>query len=319
MNCRTVQDYLSSYFDHDVPRQTRLVLDQHLVSCPKCCHELAQLHTLTAWVRDFPLIEPSPMFLQQVCQQVERLPQRSKLPFFRRLAGALPLQLVAAMVVVVSAALVWQMRPHVRQGQVQESYPPAHSEPWLSHERSMAPVLDAPPIEPAFEESLPIPAPLVQAAPRWAGLMLHEEVVRVGREFPGMPRLTGMPAGGGTGEVTFFPSLTLRAADPAQATQQIWELVPRTGGELLQSQGMVTPADRTSRGIVRLTVSIKADHYPMFLETIRQLSGITVTEERMAIIGRELPQASAGALWRVGHSQVAKTPQLILVMTILRR
>jgi hypothetical protein len=37
------------------------------------------------------------------------------------------------------------------------------------------------------------------------------------------------------------------------------------------------------------------------------------------MIGRELPQPSAGALWRVGHSPVAKTPQLILVMTILRR
>ena len=319
MNCRTVQDYLSSYFDYDVPRQTRLVLDQHLASCPRCCYELAQFHTLTAWVRDFPLIEPSPMFLQQVREQVERLPHRSKLPFFRRLAGALPLQVAAAMVVVVSAALVWQMRPHVQQGQVQEVHPPAHSEPWLSHERSMAPVLDAPPIEPAFEESLPIPAPLVQAAPRWAGLMLHEEVVRVGREFPGIPRLTGMPAGGGPVRSHSSRASHCEQPTPLRPPNRFWELVPRTGGELLQSQGMVTPADRTSRGIVRLTVSIKADHYPMFLEAIRQLSGITVTEERMAIIGRELPQASAGALWRVGHSQVAKTPQLILVMTILRR
>jgi hypothetical protein len=319
MDCRTVHDHLSSYFDHDVPHRMRVVLDQHLESCPRCGHELAQLHTLTAWVRDFPLIEPPPMFLQQVREQVDRFPHRSKLPFFRRLAGAIPLQVAAAMVVVVSTALVWQMRPHVQQGQVQEVRPPAQSEPWLSHERSVAPVLDAPLIEPAFEESLPTPALLVQAAPRWAGLMVQEEVVRVGREFPGMPYLVGMPAGGGTGEAAFLPSLTLRAADPAHAAQQIWELIPRTGGELLQSQGMVTPADRTSRGMVRLTFSITADRYPAFLEAIRQLSGTTVTEERMAIIGRELPQASSGSLWGVRHLQAAKTPQLILVMTILPR
>jgi len=319
MDCQTVHDHLSIYLDHGVPLRTRLVLDQHLESCPECCHELARLHTITAWVRDFPLIEPSPMFLQHVREQVERLPHRSKLSFFRRLAGALPLQVAAALVVVVSAALVWQMTTHVQRGQVQEANPPAHIEPWLSREHSVAPMLDAPSFEPAIEEFLPTPAPLVQAPPRWAGFMVQEEVVRVGREFPAMPRLTGMPAGGRLSEVTFFPSLMLRAADPVQAAQQIWELVPRTGGELRQSQGMITPADRTSRGVVRLTLSITADHYQTFLEAIRQLSGTTVTEERMAIIGRELPQVSSGSLWRVEHSQVAKTPELPLVITILRR
>jgi hypothetical protein len=149
--------------------------------------------------------------------------------------------------------------------------------------------------------------------------MVQEEVVRVGREFPAMPRFAGMPAGGRPGEVTLFPSLTLRAADPVQTAQQIWELVPRTGGELLQSQGMLTPADRTSRGVVRLALTITADRYQPFLEAIRQLSGTSVTEERMAIISRELPQASSGSLWRIEHAQGAKTPQMTLVITILRR
>jgi Putative zinc-finger len=319
MDCQTVHDHLSIYLDHAVPLQMRLVLDQHLESCPQCCHELARLHTITTWVRDFPPIEPSPMFLQHVREQVERLPDRFKLSFFRRLVGALPLQVAAALVVIVSAALVWQMTPTVQQGQVQEANPPAHIEPWLSRERSGAPMLDAPSFEPAIEEFLPTPAPLVQAPSRWAGFMVQEEVVRVGRDFPAMPRLTSMPAGGRISEGTFFPSLTLRAADPVQAAQQIWELVPWTGGELLQSQGMITPADRTSRGVVTLTLSVTADHYQTFLEAIRQLSGTTVTEERMAIIGRELPQASSGSLWRVKHSQVAKTPEMTLVITILRR
>jgi hypothetical protein len=318
MDCQTVHDHLSSYVDHDVPQAIRMALDQHLEACPKCCREFTQLHMISAWVRDFPLIEPSPMFLQQVRDQVGRLPHRPKLGFFRRLAGALPLQ-VAAAIAVVSAALVWQMAPHVQQGQIQEVPPPAYREPWLSRERSVAPVLDAPLLEPAIDEPLPTPAPLVQVLPRWAGAVVQEDVVRVGHESSGMPRLAGITAGGWSGGASYLPSLTLRAVDPMQAAQQIWELVPQLGGELLQAQGMVTPADQTSPGVVRLTLSITADRYPMFLEAIRQLPGTTVSEERTAMIGRELPQASAGFLRQVDRTQVAKPSPMTLVMSILRR
>jgi Domain of unknown function (DUF4349) len=131
--------------------------------------------------------------------------------------------------------------------------------------------------------------------------------------------LAGMPAETRGGEVAFSPRLMLRAPDPVQAAQQIWELVPRTGGALLQSQGMITSADRTSRRSVELTISITADRYQMLLDALRQLAGTTVTEERMAIIGRELPLASSGSLWRVEHSQRAKTSQMTLVIAILPR
>ncbi len=141
MDCRTVHDHLSTYLDHDVPLHMRLVLDQHFESCPQCCQELAQLHTVSTWVRDFPRVEPSPMFLQHVRDQVERLPHRSKLPLFRRLAGALPLQVAAALVVVVSTTLVWQMTPHVQQGHAPEVNPPAHIAPWLSREHRGPPPL----------------------------------------------------------------------------------------------------------------------------------------------------------------------------------
>src|SRR5262245_3156967 len=114
MDCRTVHDHLSTYLDHDVPLQVRLILDQHFEFCPQCSTELAQLSTLTAWVRDFPLVEPSPMFLQCVRKRVGQLPPRPPLPFFRRLVGAFPLQ-AAAVVVVVSAALLWQLGPSVWQ------------------------------------------------------------------------------------------------------------------------------------------------------------------------------------------------------------
>jgi hypothetical protein len=128
-----------------------------------------------------------------------------------------------------------------------------------------------------------------------------------------------MPAEGRVGTVALFPSLALRAADPIQAAQQIWELVPRTGGELLQSQGMLTPADRALRGTVTLTLSIAADHYQTLLDTIRQLPDTTFMEERMTVIGGEGLLGSSGSLRFLEHAPATTTPQLTLVITILRR
>jgi hypothetical protein len=319
MDCRTVLDHLSTYLDHDVPPQTRLMLDQHFEACPTCRHELRRLHMSTAWVREFPLIDPSPMFLQQVRQRVEQLPQRSRLPFFRRLAAAIPLQAAAVLAVAVSAALVWQMMPHGWRGSTAEVAPPPRIQPWSSREPRVTPILDVPPFEAPLEESSPMPAPLVQAPSRRPGFVAREEFVRYGRELPALPLLTGMPIAGRVSTVALFPSLTLHAVDPVQAAQQIWELVPRTGGELLQSQGMITPANRALRGAVRLTLAIAADHYQTLLDTIRQLPETTLTEERMDVVGREPSLESSGSLWHINHVPATTTPQLILVITILRR
>jgi hypothetical protein len=319
MDCQTVHEHLSIYLDHDLPLQTCRVLEQHFESCPRCCNELAQLHTMTAWVRDFPLMEPSPMLLQQVRAQVERLPHRSRMPLFRRLIGALPLQAAAVVVVVVSAALMWQRTPPLWRGSMQQVDPPARIEPRISRERNVTPILDAQPFEPAFEESSPTLVPLVRVPSRWSGSMGREELVRFGREPTAMPLVSGMQAEGRLGEVALFPSLTLRAADPVQAAQQIWELVPSTGGALLQSQGMITPAGRASRGPVRLTLAITADRYQALLDAVRQLQGTAVSEERMAIIGRELPLGSPGSWWRMEHAQPAKAMLMTLDITILPR
>jgi hypothetical protein len=315
MDCRTVRDQLSSYLDHDVSLQIRPRLDQHLESCPGCRQELAQLHKSTAWVCDFPLIEPSPMFLQHVRQRVERLPLGSRLPLFRRLSGGIPLRAAAALAVAVGATLVWQVIPHVWRGPAEEIASP----PLISREHRVPPVLDVPPFEAPLEESLPMPAPLVQAPSSRPGFVAREEFVRYGRELAVRPQFSGVPAEGRAGTVALFPSLTLRAIDPIQAAQQIWELVPRSGGELLQSQGMITPADRAPRGTVRFTLSIAADHYQALLDTIRQLPDITLTEERLAVIDGEGSLGSSGSLRYIAHAPATSIPPLTLVITILRR
>jgi hypothetical protein len=319
MDCRTVHDHLSTYLDRELPQQTRALLDAHFEACPPCRTALAQLEAVTSWVGDWPRIEPSAAFLQQVCERVERLPQPSRVGLFRRLAGTLPLQAAAALIVVVSAALVWQTAPSLWRGQGQGTAPPARVEPWLSQERGVTPVLDVPPFDPTIEEPFQVSPPLVQVPPRHPAFMAREEFVRVSREFPAMPLLTGMPAGGRGGGVALYPSLTLRADDPVQATQRIWELVPRTGGALLQSQGMVTPAARTSRGPVRVTLSIAADRYQTLLDAIREVPGTAITEERTGVIGRDLPPGETASLRFIEHSRAAKTPVMPLVITILPR
>jgi hypothetical protein len=121
------------------------------------------------------------------------------------------------------------------------------------------------------------------------------------------------------GEIALFPSVILRAADPVQAAQQVWEIVPRTGGGLLHVQGMMNSEDRPAWRPVRVTVSLTADRYQALLEAIRKLPGITVTEERMAFIGREFPQEAAASLWRLEHAQPAVAPKLTLQIAILPR
>jgi Putative zinc-finger len=317
MDCRTVHDHLSTYLDRELPQQTRALLDAHFEACPPCRAALAQLEAVTTWVRDWPRIEPSAGFLQQVCERVERLPQPPRVGLFRRLAGMLPLQAAAALIVVVSAALVWQTTPSLWQEQ--ETAPPARVEPWLSRERRVTPALDVPPFDSTIEEPFQASPPLVQVPPRHPAFTAREEFVRVSREFPAMPLLTGMPAEGRGGGIALSPSLTLRADDPVQAAQRIWDLVPHTGGALLQSQGMVTPAARASRGPVRVTLSITADRYQRLLDAIREVPGTTITEERMAIIGRDLPPGETASLRLTEHSQATKTPVMPLVITILPR
>jgi hypothetical protein len=128
-----------------------------------------------------------------------------------------------------------------------------------------------------------------------------------------------MPVEGRVDTVALLPSLTLQAADPLQVAQQIWELVPRTGGELLQSQGMITPADRTLRGTVRLALAIAADHYQALLDTIRQLPDTTLMEERLAVIGGERLLGSSSSLRYIEHAPATAPQQLTLVITIMPR
>jgi hypothetical protein len=317
MECQTVHEHLSAYLDRDLPLSMRESFDRHLAHCPQCRLTLAQLQTMTAWVRDFPPLEPSPLFLQQVTARADHLAKRSVPLLFRRFMGAFPAQMAAALVLVVSAALLWQIAPDVWQER--QDHPPVQSEPWLSGESTMAPAVEVPAAEPLFEEAPPTPAPLVQVPLQRPVFTAREEPLRMVRDVSARPMLAGLPSEGGAGEFAFLPSIMLRAVDPVQTTQQVWEIVPRLGGALLQAQGMATPVGRTARGPVNVTFSLPATRYQALLDAIRQLPNTSVVEERLAFIGREWSPGSAGALRRLDYSQAATTPQMTLVITILPR
>jgi hypothetical protein len=272
---------------------------------------------MMAWMRDFPPIEPSPLFLQQVTKRVDHLRKGSAVLLFRRLVGALPMQVAAAVALVASAAVLWQATPHIWRGQ--QARPPVWVEPWSSQEQTMAPVVDAPSYEPLFEEALPAPVPLVQAPLRRPVLAGREEPLRMVRDVSTMPTWPGQAPEGRTAELTLFPSFVLRAADPVQTAQQVWEIVPHLGGALLYAQGMATPAGRAARGPVKVTFVMAANGYQALLDAIRRLPNTSMVEERVAFIGRELSPGSAGAFQRLDYAQGATPPPMTSAIIILPR
>jgi hypothetical protein len=317
MECQTVHEHLSAYLDRELPLHTREQLDDHFAHCPPCRFTYTQLQTMTTWVRDFPPIEPSPLFVQQVTQRVDHPAKRSAPLFFRRLLGTFPMQVAAALVLVVSAAVLWQITPDVWQGQ--QPPPPVRIEPRNAQDSTFAPLADVPAVEPFLEEPAPLPAPLVQVPLRQPVWTSRAEPPRVLREVSSMPQLAGLPAEGRMGEFALFPSFVLRATDPVQTAQHVWETVPRLGGALLQVQGMATPTDQSARGPVTVTFSLAAARYQTFLDAIRQLPDITVVEERLAFIGWELSPGAAGAFRRLEYAPAATTPHMTMVITILPR
>jgi hypothetical protein len=134
-----------------------------------------------------------------------------------------------------------------------------------------------------------------------------------------MPTVAGFRTEPRLSEASFSASVVLRTADPVQAVQQVWDIVPRMGGVLLQSQGMVTSARRASRGSVEVTLSVTAERYQALIEALRQLSGAQVIEEGMPSASREQRPASSGFPWRLDYAQTSMTPQTTLVITVQPR
>jgi hypothetical protein len=317
MECQTVHEHLSAYLDRDLPQPMRELLEHHFTHCPPCQFTLSQLQTVTAWVREFPPVEPSPLFLQQVTNRVDHLTKRSTPLLFHRLVGAFPVQVAAVIALLVSAAVLWQNASDVWQGQ--QAHPPALTEPWLSRDRTKTPAMDVPAFEPFFDESPSAPAPLVQAPLLRPVLSAREEPLPAVRDVSAMPTRVGLLAEGRAGELALFPSFVLRASDPVRVAQQVWEIVPRLGGALLQAQGMVTPAGLAARGPAQVAITVAAHRYQALLDAIQQLPDTSLVEERLGVAGRELSPGSAVAFRPFEYAPAATPSHMTLIITILPR
>ena len=102
-NCRSIQELLSAYLDHELPPTPRQAVAAHLAHCPACCAELRQLQqlqaALPAW--NTPAVDP-----QLSVRFAERLAQRQQTPA-RRLRGFPALQRLAWAGLAI--ATVWGM------------------------------------------------------------------------------------------------------------------------------------------------------------------------------------------------------------------
>ncbi|MBI3327329.1 MAG: zf-HC2 domain-containing protein [Nitrospinae bacterium] len=319
MDCQTAHDHLSAYLDHAVPAPTREVLAHHLGVCPQCRRELTQLQTVTAWVRDLPSIEPSPTFLHGVRERIEQMPWRSASRLFRRLSGLLPLQMAAAVMLAVSAVLLFRVTLPVGPQQTGQLESPTRIPPQTSRDSTLAPPFEIPAFEPMREELAPAPVPLVQAPATRPVFTLREEPLQAMREQPGMSFVVRMQSERRSGEATALPGVILRAGDPIQAAQQVSEIVTRVGGALLESWGTTARVGRVSRGGVHVTLSLAADRYQSLIDALRQLPDATVAEERPTLLGRDQWQGSSPSTLRPEHARGIPIPQSTLVITILPR
>jgi predicted anti-sigma-YlaC factor YlaD len=319
MDCQTAHDHLSAYLDHTLTMPTRELLDTHLGECPQCRRELRQLQTVIAWVRDLPTIQPSPTFLPQVHERVEQLSRRSLSFFFRRLAGALPLPIAAALMLVVSTALFWQLAPQVWQQHTQPQEPAAPIRPPISLDRLSEPAGEVPSLEPMVEDLGPVPLPLVYAPAARPVATWGERSRSSMAELPDRSMGTGLQSAGPGREITLFPRVILRAADPGQVAQQMGAVVGRLGGTLLESRRMATPAGRTEREPWRVVLSLRADSYQSLLDAIRRFPGIAVVEERGTLVGHKRQEGSPASSWQAETPQEARSSRLTLVIMILPR
>ncbi len=313
MDCRTAHSHLSAYLDRALPVPMRERLDTHLGVCLPCRRELAQLQTVISWVRDLPAVEPSPVFLQKLCERVEDIPRRFALRFFRRLSGALPLQVAAAVVLAVSTVVLLRMVPQIGQQQTQSNEPSPRVAPQISRGRNVAPAAEGPPFDHMPQELGPALIPLVQVPAARPALTWREEPRQSTRGRPGLSFLS-IPRG--EAEIS---ELTLRATDPLQAAQHMAEALRRVGGAPLEPQRIAPPMGSAVQGPLKVTISLPAEHYQPLLEAIRQLPGTIVAEERILRVGRELWQGMGSSPWRAEYPQETAVPQFTLVITILPR
>ena len=71
MECAKIKDLLSEYIDGTLDAQTKALIDEHLLACPKCNEELASLKTLIRELGSVESIKAPDDFLEKLHERLE--------------------------------------------------------------------------------------------------------------------------------------------------------------------------------------------------------------------------------------------------------
>jgi hypothetical protein len=116
-----VRQRLSAYLDGEVSEEERVLIEEHLGSCPACDSALKELTKTIGRVKDVGEVEPPPWMAQKIMTRI-REEAGLKRGIFRRLFFPLhiklPIEAVALVLVSLSAYLVYRTaEPQVRLGE----------------------------------------------------------------------------------------------------------------------------------------------------------------------------------------------------------
>ena len=71
MECAKIKDLLSEYIDGTLDAQTKALIDEHLLACPKCNEELASLKTLIRELGSVESFKAPDDFLEELHERLE--------------------------------------------------------------------------------------------------------------------------------------------------------------------------------------------------------------------------------------------------------
>ena len=78
MRCDHYKIRVSAYVDGELPSDERLVMEEHLKTCPSCAGEVETLRHLGVLVGRIPDVSPSPSFVQTTVNSAASIPQHSR-------------------------------------------------------------------------------------------------------------------------------------------------------------------------------------------------------------------------------------------------
>ena len=118
MECNDVQEKLSAYVEGIISHDEKMLIDEHLTLCQKCCESLADLKKTVEYINNLEDIEPPAWLTQKIMTRVKTEVHQKKGIFqklFYPLHIKLPIEAVAVIVIAVTALYIFKtIQPVVR-------------------------------------------------------------------------------------------------------------------------------------------------------------------------------------------------------------